>query len=134
MFSGVNFTKTAGGVLKLGVGFFKLAAGLTRFVFSWNFVGLALNALLLFGDKIPVIRKAFEDLGKGFSAAFTQIGRIATYAAPAFELFRLAFTAFLSGNSQTGVAAAVAGFQGLFRIVFANCRILGGMVAENIIV
>lgn len=117
MFRGVNFAKTAGGVLKLGVGFFKLAAGLTRFVFSWNFVGLALNALLLFGDKIPVIRKAFEDLGKGFTDAFNQMARIAVYAAPAFELFQLAFSAFLSGNSQTGVAAAVAGFQGLVGII-----------------
>jgi TP901 family phage tail tape measure protein len=124
LFSGANMTKTfatmgkgVSMIFNLSKSFAVLTFRLSRFVFSWNFVGLALNALLLFGHKIPFIRKAFEDVGAGFSAAFQQIGRIATYAAPALRLFSLAFEAFVKGDTGVGVAAISAGFSGLVSII-----------------
>lgn len=101
----------------LAKSFSLLTFRLTRFVFSWNFVGLALNALLLFGDKIPFIRKAFDDLGKGIGAAFGEIAKIATYAAPALDLFSLAFKAFVSGDTAIGVQALSGALNGIAGIV-----------------
>jgi hypothetical protein len=124
LFAGANMTKTFAAmgkgvsmIFNLSKSFAILTFRLSRFVFSWNFVGLALNALLLFGHKIPLIRKAFEDVGAGFSAAFQQIARIATYAAPALKLFSLAFEAFVKGDTGVGVAAISAGFSGLVAII-----------------
>jgi len=124
LFSGANMAKTfatlgkgVSMIFNLSKSFAILTFRLSRFVFSWNFVGLAFNALLLFGHKIPFIRKAFEDIGSGFGAAFQQIGRIATYAAPALKLFSLAFEAFVKGDSAVGIAAVTAGFQGLVIII-----------------
>jgi TP901 family phage tail tape measure protein len=124
LFSGANMTKTFAAmgkgvsmIFNLSKSFAILTFRLSRFVFSWNFVGLAFNAFLMFGHKIPFIRKAFEDIGSGFGAAFQQIGRIATYAAPALKLFSLAFEAFVKGDSAVGIAAVTAGFQGLVIII-----------------
>jgi hypothetical protein len=124
LFAGANMTKTFAAmgkgvsmIFNLSKSFAILTFRLSRFVFSWNFVGLALNALLMFGHKIPFIRKAFEDVGAGFSAAFQQIARIATYAAPALKLFSLAFEAFVKGDTGVGVAAISAGFSGLVAII-----------------
>jgi TP901 family phage tail tape measure protein len=124
LFAGLNMTKTFAAlgkgvsmIFNLSKSFAILTFRLSRFVFSWNFVGLALNALLMFGHKIPFIRKAFEDVGAGFSAAFQQIARIATYAAPALKLFSLAFEAFVKGDTGVGVAAISAGFSGLVAII-----------------
>jgi len=124
LFSGANMAKTfatmgkgVSMIFNLSKSFAILTFRLSRFVFSWNFVGLAFNALLLFGHKIPFIRKAFEDIGSGFGAAFAEIGKIATYAAPALKLFGIAFEAFLKGDTQIGVAAVSAGFSGLVSII-----------------
>ena len=124
LFSGANMVKTfatmgkgVSMIFNLSKSFAILTFRLSRFVFSWNFVGLAFNALLLFGHKIPFIRKAFEDIGSGFGAAFQQIGRIAAYAAPALKLFSLAFEAFVKGDSAVGIAAVSAGFEGLVIII-----------------
>jgi len=124
LFSGANMAKTfatlgkgVSMIFSLSKSFAILTFRLSRFVFSWNFVGLAFNALLMFGHKIPFIRKAFEDIGSGFGAAFAEIGKIATYAAPALKLFGIAFEAFLKGDTQIGVAAVSAGFSGLVSII-----------------
>jgi TP901 family phage tail tape measure protein len=107
----------AKGLLSLTTGFLKLSGGMLRFVFSWNFVGMALNGLLLFGDKIPAISKAFSALGAGISGFFSQLGRIASYAAPAMDLFQLAIESFSSGFSDTGFAALQAAFEGIVNII-----------------
>jgi TP901 family phage tail tape measure protein len=117
LFSGATLTKMGAGLLTVARGFLTLAGSTARFVFSWNFVGMVFNALLLFGDKIPVVVNAFSALGKGISGAFGQIGRIFTYAAPAFQLFQLAFNAFLQGDTGTGITALQTGFQGLVGII-----------------
>lgn len=104
-------------LIGLGFGFMRAAAGITRFVFSWNFVGMALNALLLFGDKIPVIANAFAALGKGISGFFSQLGKIASYAGPAFELFQLAIDSFSGGFSDIGFMALQSAFEGIVSII-----------------
>jgi TP901 family phage tail tape measure protein len=105
------------GLMSLSMGFLKFSTTLARFVFSWNAVGMALNFLLIFGDKIPVIANAFAALGRGIAGAISQISRIATYASPAFELLRIGFTAFKEGFSQTGFDAIGAAFQGVIAII-----------------
>lgn len=124
LFSGANMMKSfavmgkgVSTLYQLSTGFLKLTGSLTRFVFSWNFVGLALNALLLFGDKISFIKQAFVDLGQGFTAAFQQIGKIAHYAAPAMDLLSLAFTAFVEGDTNTGVTAITTALSGVVSII-----------------
>lgn len=124
LFSGASMGKTFAAMGKgvstlyqLFKAFGMVTVSISRFVFSWNAVGLVLNALLLFGDKIQPIRKAFADLMAGFSAGFAELGKIATYAAPAIDLFRLAFEAFVKGESGIGITALTTGLQGLVGIV-----------------
>jgi len=117
LFNTNTLTKILGGLKGLSLGFLKVAGSVGRFVFSWNFVGMIFNALLLFGDKIPVVVNAFSALGKGIGSAFGQIGKIFTYAAPALQLFQLAFNAFLQGDTGTGITALQTGFQGIVSII-----------------
>lgn len=117
LLKGSALAKSGIALVNLGVGFGRLAMGLTKFVFSWNFVGMALNALLLFGDKIPAISQAFAALGNGISGFFSQLGRVASYAGPALSLFQLAISAFTQGFSGTGFSALQAAFEGLVAII-----------------
>jgi TP901 family phage tail tape measure protein len=105
------------GILTLGIGFLKLTASITRFVFSWNFVGMIFNVLLMFGDKIPAVVNAFKALGAGISGAFGELGKVASYAGPAMNLFKLAFSAFRQGETGVGVQALQTGFMGLVDII-----------------
>lgn len=105
------------GILTLGIGFLKLTASITRFVFSWNFVGMIFNVLLMFGDKIPAVVNAFKALGAGISGAFSELGKVASYAGPAMNLFKLAFSAFRQGETGVGVQALQTGFMGLVDII-----------------
>ena len=117
MMSGANFVKAGQGILALAGGFLKLAGSVARFVFSWNFVGMVFNILLMFGDKIPAVVQAFNALGTGISGAFGEIGKVFAYAAPAMKLFQLAFNAFLQGDTGTGVAALQTAFSGIVDII-----------------
>jgi hypothetical protein len=115
--SGPGLLALGRNLLGLARGFTIVAGAVTRFAFSWNMVGLILNGLLLFGDKIDFVRNVFINFGKGFSDAFKQVARIAEYAAPALKLFQLGFTAFVSGDSNVGIQAVVSAFQGLVGII-----------------
>lgn len=101
----------------IAFGFLKVAGSVTRFVFSWNFVGMIFNILLMFGDKIPPVVDAFRALGRGISGAFGELGKVAAYAAPAFDLFRIAFDAFLQGDTTVGVHALSTAFSGIADII-----------------
>lgn len=117
MMSGAGLVKAGQGILTLAGGFLKLAGSVARFVFSWNFVGMVFNVLLMFGDKIPSVVAAFNALGSGISGAFGEIGKVFAYAAPAMKLFQLAFNAFLQGDTGTGVAALQTAFSGIVDII-----------------
>jgi len=132
LFKGASLAKSASGLVSLSMGFIRLTATMSRFVFSWNFVGLAFNALLMFGHKIPFIVNIFKTLGDGFKAAFTEIGRIATYAAPAIKLFSLAFEAFVKGDTDVGIAAVSAGFEGLVSIIQNQLMAAWNMFAAKV--
>lgn len=109
--------KVITGINSIAFGFLRIAGAVAKFAFSWNFVGMVFNILLLFGDKIPPVVNAFRALGRGISGAFGEIGKIFSYAAPAMKLFQLAFNAFLQGDTQTGVSALQLGFAGIVDIV-----------------
>lgn len=124
VFKSINFMKIIQSIVTLTLNFARLSMvvarttfSLTRFVFSMNFVGMALNVLLLFGDKIPVVRKAFEELGAGISGAFSELGKIGRYASPAIRLIQLAMSAFTEGNSEIGFAALKEAFTGIVGII-----------------
>jgi TP901 family phage tail tape measure protein len=117
MMSGAGLVKAGQGILTLAGGFLKLAGSVTKFVFSWNFVGMVFNILLMFGDKIPAVVAAFNALGTGISGAFGEMGKVFAYAAPAMKLFQLAFNAFLQGDTGTGVAALQTAFSGIVDII-----------------
>jgi hypothetical protein len=117
MMTGANLLRAGQGIMTLASGFLKLAGSVTRFVFSWNFVGMIFNVLLLFGDKIPAVVNAFKALGAGISGAFGELGKVATYAGPAMNLFKLAFSAFRQGETGIGVQALQTGFMGLVDII-----------------
>lgn len=124
VFKSINFMKIIQSIVTLTLNFARLSMvvarttfSLTRFVFSMNFVGMALNVLLLFGDKIPVVRKAFEELGAGISGAFSELGKIGTYASPAIKLIQLAMSAFTEGNSEIGFKALKEAFTGIVGII-----------------
>lgn len=122
--SSINFMKIIQSIVTLTLNFARFTAmvarttfTLTRFVFSMNFVGIALNILLLFGDKIPVVRKAFEELGAGIGGAFAQLGKIGTYASPALKLITLAMSAFTEGNTAVGLQALQSAFSGIAGVI-----------------
>jgi TP901 family phage tail tape measure protein len=117
MMTGANLLRAGQGIMTLAGGFLKLAGSVTRFVFSWNFVGMIFNILLMFGDKIPAVVNAFKALGAGISGAFGELGKVATYAGPAMNLFKLAFSAFQQGETGVGVQALQTGFMGLVDII-----------------
>lgn len=105
------------GLATLAVSFGRLTVAVSRFVFSWNFVGMIFNVLLMFGDRIPAVVNAFKALGAGIAGAFGELGKVATYAAPAMNLFKLAFSAFRQGETGIGVHALQTGFMGLVDII-----------------
>lgn len=117
LFKGLSIDKSLIGITKLGFSFLKLSGSLLKFAFSWNAVGMIFNILLLFGHKIPVVANAFKALGQGLSAAFGELGKIATYAAPAMDLFKLSFQAFSSGESELGMKALGAAISGVADII-----------------
>ena len=85
--------------LKNIISFLFIAARATlRFVFSWNFVFLVLDMLILFGDKIPVIKESLENLGSAFSKAFGEIGKIGSMVGPAFKLIQIGINDLIAGS------------------------------------
>lgn len=117
IFNTNTLTRVLAGLKGISLGFLKVAGSVGRFVFSWNFVGMIFNILLMFGDKIPVVVDAFSALGRGIGGAFKELFKVFTYAAPAMQLFQLAFNAFLQGDTGTGITALQTGFQGIVGII-----------------
>jgi hypothetical protein len=65
------------------------ARNVMRFALSWNGLFLALDILILFGDKIPVIKESLSNLGSAFTGAFAQLGKIGQAIGPAFAHIQL---------------------------------------------
>jgi len=88
-----------------------------RFVFSTTGILTILEVLILFGDKIPIVKNALAGLGKGFSNAFKQIGDIAKYATGPLALFRASIQAFQADRSDLGVEGLKQSFLALTSII-----------------
>lgn len=113
-----NFGTLGKGLLSTGRAFLSVANGIRRFAFSASGVLLIVEVLLLFGHRIPGINRVLERLGKAFTGAFTEIGKVASYFVTGpWELFKTAFEGFSAGSYDIGVQALVAGFSSLVDIV-----------------
>lgn len=112
-FSLIAATKS---IATFGTVFKTVFTGIRR-VFSAGGLTTILEVLLLFGDKIPIVRNALAALGQGFSNAFKQIGDIVKYATGPLELFKASIEAFVAGNSKLGVQGLLFGFSSLAAII-----------------
>jgi TP901 family phage tail tape measure protein len=76
------------------------ARNILRFAFSWNGLFLALDILILLGDKIPVIKESLENFGNAFRNAFGELGKIGALIQPAFELIKKGFKTMSEGGAN----------------------------------
>lgn len=88
-----------------------------RFVFSFSGVLTIVEGLILFGDRIPIVSDILTRFGKAFSGAFSEIGKVATYALGPIEQFKVAFEAFSKRQGDIGIEQLKKGFMGLVDIV-----------------
>lgn len=124
IFSGINWGRQIAQIgknlLTLAKGFWAVTRGVLRFTFSFTGFWTIIEALLLFGDKIPVVAGGLERLGRGFKLAFGEIGKIARLATPAINLISFSLKALTEGdgaNSELGFQALATGLKGLVDIV-----------------
>lgn len=91
-------------------GFFTVANAARRFVFSFGGILTILEGILLFTD-IPNM------FGRGFVNAFRAIGNTVKFAQGPLEQFKLAYQAFVGGDTDVGITALTRGFQNLVGII-----------------
>ena len=83
-----------GRVLRMVGGFFSTGGLLTIAEF-----------LFLFGDKVPYVRDALNDLSKAFGGFFKELGKIGTFMKGPIDLIRAAFAAFSNDQDELGMQA-----------------------------
>ncbi len=108
-----GFATLSRGLLDLGRGFLAVTRGMARFMFSWTGIWTALEVIILFGDKIPVVAAAFSRLGDGFSRAFGEIGKIGPMLGSSISLFMNSLALLSEGNGEN----ATLGFNGMVTAV-----------------
>jgi hypothetical protein len=116
----VGFKAVSGAFRMLATGGIKVFSVLTkigRFAFSFSGLWTIAELLLLFGDKIPFVREVLEDFAKAFTASFSAIGRIATYATGPLALISAGFGAVGRGFMDLGVEAIIKGVTSLASII-----------------
>jgi TP901 family phage tail tape measure protein len=104
---------------KLAKSFFLLANGIRRFVFSASGILLLLEGLIIFGPKIPIINAAFTRMGKGISAAFSQIFSIFRELDGPFKLFVDGFKDLIAGRT-VGVDSITNSFVAAITVIKGN--------------
>lgn len=100
-----------------GIKVFSVLTKIGRFAFSFSGLWTIAELLLLFGDKIPFVREVLEDFAKAFTASFSAISRIATYAAGPLALISAGFGAVGKGFMEQGVNAIIKGVTTLASII-----------------
>ena len=96
------------------MGFFRALSMARKFVPSWWTI---LDILILFGDKIPVVSTVLSKFGAAFSAAFSEIGKIGTYAAGPMALLKASMQAFSQNEGGLGIKGVQMAFKGLVGII-----------------
>ena len=134
-------TRMGGGkhLLSIGKGFgalaqslFKFTVAAAKFTFSKAGITTILQLLLIFGDRIPGIRDAFESLGKGFGVFFTEIKKIGTLGAGPFQRIMDGISMYKAGNTQGGIAAFIEGIGGLVGVISGQLRAAWWGFAEQV--
>jgi len=113
-------SKAAQGIFKLGRAFrilFSVLNGIRRFVFSASGILLILEAIILFGDKLPIVAQTLEVLGKGFRALGAGIKETFKNAIPAFQSLGIAFKRVFRGDIQGSIAAFKIGIVDLTNVI-----------------
>lgn len=119
--TGIQATNVGKAFVGFGKGLLTALNITRRFVFSTTGLLTILEVILLFGDKIPIVKNALAGLGKGFGDAFKQIGNIAKFASGPLALFRASIQAFQADKSKLGV-------EGLKQSFFALTSIIGNQL------
>lgn len=120
-----GFSGIGRGLYGMGRGFLAVANGIRRFVFSTTGLFTALEVLLLFGHKIPIVAAGFSRLGKGFSLAFKEIAAIAPLASSSLKLFFNSLGLLSEGNGK----GATTGFNGMVFAVQNLISIIGNQLS-----
>lgn len=99
------------GVLTVLKGIFTVLNGIRRFVFSLSGALLIVEALILFGDKIPVVKDILEGLGNAFKNVFSNIGQTLKNLVPSLSLIGDGIRNMFSGDAMLGVQKIKAAFS-----------------------
>jgi len=113
---GFSFATITKGLVTFGSVFKTVFTGIRK-LFSTTGLLTVLEVLILFGDKIPIVKDALAGLGQGFSNAFKQIGDIAKYATGPLALIRASIDAFVADRSDLGVQGLLFAFSSLASII-----------------
>jgi len=93
----------AGGIVKnigaLAAGFGKLSFAVGRFVFSANGLAIIAQVILMFGNRIPIVKDALANIGNAFVAFGKQIMGIGAALGPVLQLMKASFS--LLGDPTT---------------------------------
>jgi TP901 family phage tail tape measure protein len=113
------------GLMALFRGFMILSKGISKFslvvaraALSMNPFTLALNILLLFGHKIPLVVNTFKSLSEGIGAFVAEIAKIGPLLVPAIGLLQTVFEAFQIGAGGMGMRGLVEGLKLVASIIY----------------
>lgn len=95
--------KTVTGLGRFLRGVFSVLNGIRRVVFSLSGVLTIVEVLILFGDKIPVVKDILEGLGNAFSNLFKNLGNTLKALGPSFQLIGRGFNDMFGGNAERGL-------------------------------
>lgn len=91
--------------------------GIRRVLFSLSGWLTIVEILILFGDKIPVVKDILEGLGNAFKNVFANIGQTLRNLSPSLNLVTDGIRDMFSGESMLGVQKIKAGFQDIANII-----------------
>lgn len=98
------------------VGIIRLVSKL-RYAFTLPGLLVIGEILLLFGDKIPVVKDILEGLGNAFKNVFGNIGQTLKNLGPSLRLVGDGIRNIFTGDSMLGVQKIKAGFQDIANII-----------------
>lgn len=133
-----NVAKSLG---RITAGFLKFGWAIGKFATKTNVLMIALQVILMFGNKIPYIAPVLERIGSAFGKFFSVLGTLGTRLGPVFSLMKTSMG--LLSNQETaglGVSGMVKSLQGMASIVgntlveaWGRFRVELGYVYETIV-
>jgi TP901 family phage tail tape measure protein len=105
------------GLWTVARGFLTVLNGVRRILFSLSGWLLIVEGLILFGDKIPVVKDALEGLGVAFTNVFNNIKQTLKDLGPSFELIGMGINEIFSGNAGGGMMKIQRAFSDLWKTI-----------------